>query len=109
LLVLFVGAGIYEELVFRLIAFTVLSFLFIDLLKMPKKRAFLLMVLVSSLGFSAYHYLGAEQFDPRTFAFRTLAGIYFALIFVWRGFGITAGAHTAYDISTIAFRYLLPS
>jgi hypothetical protein len=109
LLVLFVGAGIYEELVFRLIAFTVMSFILIDLLKMPKTKAFLLMVLISSIAFSAYHYLGSEQFDARTFAFRTLAGIYFALIFVWRGFGITAGAHTAYDISTIAFRWVLGS
>ncbi|HSV16001.1 MAG TPA: CPBP family intramembrane glutamic endopeptidase [Tepidisphaeraceae bacterium] len=104
LLVLSVGAGIYEEMVFRLIAFTVMSVLFIDVLKMEKIRAFLLMVLVSSLAFSAYHYLGSEAFEWRSFAFRTLAGIYFGIIFVWRGFGITAGAHAFYDISTFALR-----
>jgi Type II CAAX prenyl endopeptidase Rce1-like len=106
LLVLSVGAGIYEELVFRLVAFTLLSFLFIDLLKMPKTRAMLLMVLISSIAFSAYHYLGSEKPDVRSFAFRTLAGIYFGLIFVWRGFGITACSHASYDISVVLLQFL---
>ena len=48
-------------MVFRLVAFTLLSFLLIDLLKMPKVRAMLLMVLISSVAFSAYHYLGSEK------------------------------------------------
>lgn len=38
LLVLSVGAGIYEEMVFRLVAFTLMSFLFIDVLKIEKVR-----------------------------------------------------------------------
>jgi membrane protease YdiL (CAAX protease family) len=83
-----------------------MSVLFIDVLKMEKIRAFLLMVLLSSLAFSAYHYLGSEAFEWRSFAFRTLAGIYFGIIFIWRGFGITSGAHAAYDISTFALRML---
>jgi hypothetical protein len=32
--------------------------------------------------------------------------MYFAAIFIWRGFGITAGAHAAYDISTFALHLL---
>lgn len=104
MLVLSIGAGIYEEMVFRLVAFTVMSLLFIDVLKMERLRAFILMVLLSSVAFSAYHYLGSEVFEWRSFSFRTLAGIYFALIFVWRGFGITAGAHAAYDVSTFTLR-----
>ena len=106
LLVLSVGAGIYEEMVFRLVAFVAMHFLFVDLLKMEKVRSFLLMVLVSSVAFSLYHYLGSERFEWRSFAFRTLAGIYFGFIFLWRGFGITAGTHAAYDISTFAVRLL---
>jgi hypothetical protein len=106
LLVLSVGAGIYEEMLFRLVAFCAMHFLFIDIMKMEKLRAFLLMVLISSITFSAYHYLGSEPFEWRSFVFRTLAGIYFAAIFIWRGFGVTAGAHAAYDISTFALRLL---
>jgi len=98
LVVLSIGAGVYEELVFRLIAFTVLSFLLSDLFGMKGLWCNILMVLGSSILFAAYHYLGSEFFSWRTFAFRTVAGAYFGAIFVWRGFGITAGSHSAYDI-----------
>ena len=107
LVVLSVGAGIYEELVFRLIAFTVLSFVFVDLMGMQRGWAGLLMVVFSSLLFSLYHYLGPEQFDLRTFAFRTAAGSYFGAVFIFRGFGITAGTHAAYDICIVALRALV--
>lgn len=98
-----IGAGIYEEFVFRLGAFSVLSLLFVDLLKMPKVRANILMVVIASLAFSLYHYWGDEPFRVRTFAFRTAAGIYFGAVFAFRGFGVSAGSHTAYDI----FVYIL--
>ena len=104
LIVLSVGAGVYEEMLFRLVAFTLMNFLFIDLLRMEKKRAFFLMVLLSSTGFAAYHYMGNEVFEWRSFAFRTTAGIYFGLIFMGRGFGITAGSHAVYDIAIVAVR-----
>jgi membrane protease YdiL (CAAX protease family) len=106
LLVLSIGAGIYEEMLFRLVAFCLMHFLIFDCFKMEKARGFLLMVVISSVTFSAYHYLGAERFEWRSFAFRTIAGIYFAAIFIWRGFGVTAGAHAAYDISTFAIQML---
>jgi hypothetical protein len=74
----------------------------IDLLRMRKTPAIVLMILIGAVGFSAYHYLGAEPFEWRSFTFRTAAGIYFGMIFLWRGLGVTAGAHAAYDISTFA-------
>jgi hypothetical protein len=111
LLILSIGAGIYEELVFRLILFHLLHMLFLDLLKVPKNRAIPLMVLLSAISFSLYHYQipwlfcsGAEQFDWQSFVFRTLAGIYFGMIFMWRGFGLTAGAHASYDIVIVLLR-----
>src|SRR5204863_6796768 len=103
-LVLCLGAGIYEELVFRLILLTVLSLLVKDLLLFPRRMTALFVVLASAVLFSSYHYLGAEAFHWnsiagwRTFAFRTLAGIYFGVLFLTRGFGITAATHAAYDI-----------
>jgi membrane protease YdiL (CAAX protease family) len=104
LLVLCLGAGIYEEMVFRLIILTVLSLVVKDLLLFPAKASGLTVVLVSAVLFSAYHYLGDESFHWhtiagwRTFAFRTLAGIYFGVLFLTRGFGVTAATHAAYDI-----------
>jgi membrane protease YdiL (CAAX protease family) len=104
LLVLSIGAGIYEELVFRLVAFTFLSFLLRDLFQLPNLLSGLLIVLGSAVAFSAYHYLGAEQFDLPTFAFRTVAGVYFGGMFLARGFGVTAGSHAAYDVLVTLLR-----
>ena len=104
LLVLCLGAGLYEELVFRLILLTLLSLLVKDLLLFPAGLTAAVVVVLSAVMFSSYHYLGAESFhwqsvaSWRTFAFRTLAGIYFGVLFLTRGFGVTAATHAAYDI-----------
>ena len=106
LLILCLGAGIYEELVFRLILLTVLTLLVKDLLQFPARAATLVVVLASAVIFSGYHYLGPETFHFRTFAFRSLAGIYFGVLFLTRGFGVTAATHAAYDILVLL---ILPS
>jgi hypothetical protein len=105
-LILSIGAGIYEELIFRLGAFTLLSLLLVDLLGMRRFWANLLMVVTSSLAFSLYHYWGHEAFEWRTFAFRTAAGFYFGAVFAFRGFGISAGTHGAYDVIVNTLRCL---
>jgi membrane protease YdiL (CAAX protease family) len=98
--VLSLGAGIYEELVFRLICFTILNILLVDVLRCGKNPAHLTIVIGSALLFALYHYWSPQSapFRVSDFAFRTLAGVYFGLLFVTRGFGITAGAHASYDI-----------
>ncbi|HEX8524593.1 MAG TPA: CPBP family intramembrane glutamic endopeptidase [Tepidisphaeraceae bacterium] len=105
LLVLSLGAGIYEELVFRLIGLTLLHVVFCDILRFQKLWAYLYMVVISAVAFSLYHYLGYETFSWRSFAFRTLAGVYFAILFVSRGFGITALSHASYDVIVVALRF----
>ena len=57
-------------------------------------------VILTSLLFSAAHYVGphGEPFDAFSFSFRCIAGAFFAVLFVWRGFGIAAGTHAMYDI-----------
>jgi membrane protease YdiL (CAAX protease family) len=98
MIVLSCGAGIYEELVFRLMAFTVLNLLIVDVFQARKQLSSLLIVAIPAVLFSVYHYLGFEQFTLHSFVFRTLAGVYFGIVFLFRGFGITAGSHAAYDI-----------
>jgi hypothetical protein len=108
-LVLSIGAGIYEELVFRLALFSLLSFLLIDLLGVSKSRALPVIVVVSAVTFSYYHYWGYETFEWPSFIFRSLAGIYFGIIFLWRGFGLTAGSHIAYDVTIVLLRLVGPA
>jgi len=101
-----VGAGIYEELVFRLILICLLMMLFQDIFGLDQKNSIVLSVLISATLFSAHHHIDlltgranpTEPFDFTRFAFRAMAGIYFAILFAIRGFGITAGTHAFYDI-----------
>jgi len=104
-----VGAGIYEELIFRLILICLLMIFFEDVLKLTNKQSVIISVLVSAGLFSAHHHIVflngqigiSSPFNLAQFSFRTLAGIYFAVLFAIRGFGITAGAHGFYDIIAI--------
>lgn len=102
-----IGAGIYEELVFRLILICVLMMIFQDLLGIGHTRAIFASVILSAAFFSAHHHVvfvnghftqSSEFFSMGAFVFRTVAGIYFAALFAVRGFGITAGTHAFYDI-----------
>lgn len=95
----YVGAGIYEEVLFRLVLLPAS----ISVLRQPlmlRAWATPLAVLVTSLLFSAAHHAGpsGEPFDLFRFCFRALAGGIFAGLFVLRGFGITAGSHALYDL-----------
>ncbi|TWT30297.1 CAAX amino terminal protease self- immunity [Posidoniimonas corsicana] len=96
----YVGAGIYEETLFRLLLLPALIAMFAYTL--PRPRAILLAVVVSSLMFAGAHHLGAhgEAFRLSVFLFRTVAGMLFAAIFLYRGFGVATGAHAVYDIVT---------
>ena len=97
--VIFLGAGIYEEVVFRLCLLPMCHGLFRTSGVRPALAAFLA-ALATSLAFSLAHYVGpaGESFRLFTFGFRTFAALFFALLFMVRGFGITVGAHAAYDL-----------
>lgn len=98
-LVTYVGAGIYEEVLFRLGLFSVLYFL-LRLVLMPAVVAVVLAGLAAALMFAGAHHIGpaGEPVVPVLFLFRVLAGLYFTALYVVRGFGIAVGAHAAYDI-----------
>jgi membrane protease YdiL (CAAX protease family) len=101
-----IGAGIYEELVFRLILICLLMLLFQDVLRLNRKNSIILAVLVSAAMFSVHHHIvyldgrfgQGSPFNWMEFGFRAVAGVYFAVLFAIRGFGITAGTHAFYDI-----------
>jgi membrane protease YdiL (CAAX protease family) len=112
-LVGYVGAGIYEELLFRLILLSGAVGI-LRLLRIPPRAAMVIAVVLVSLAFSVAHYqldfmiLGqhvstshGEPFSWYSFLFRFLAGVYFSLLFLFRGFGISCGAHAMYDIFTL--------
>lgn len=99
-LVLGIGAGIYEELLFRLMLITLLVFIFIDVFRLREVWGTVLALVISSLLFAAHHYppVGTDEYHAAEFAFRFIAGGYLAFIFVSRGFGISVGAHVMYNV-----------
>jgi membrane protease YdiL (CAAX protease family) len=93
------GAGIYEELLFRLLMLPFVAWV-LRQFRLTPTMSMAGAVLVTSLLFAVAHHVGpyGEPFAWFNFLFRLLAGMFFAVLFVYRGFGIAAGAHAGYDI-----------
>lgn len=96
-----IGAGIYEELLFRLIAIALLHFVLADVLALSEAQSAVGAMGLSAVAFAVYHFLGPTDFHFGKFLFHTLAGIYFAAIYVLRGFGIVAATHAIYDVLVV--------
>lgn len=95
----FCGAGLYEEVLFRLLMLPAVIWL-LERWGQTRLSAAISGMVLTSLLFSGAHYVGplGDTFSLYSFAFRTVAGLFFSLIFLTRGFGIVAGAHAAYDL-----------
>ena len=94
-----VGAGVFEEFLFRLVLLTGV-FGLCTALRVPTIAARTLAIAGTSLAFSLVHHLGEPlgEFSGALFVFRWLAGVYFSWVFLLRGFGIAVGTHVAYDL-----------
>jgi hypothetical protein len=71
------------------------------ILKTKEFNSLILSIIISSILFSTFHYIGAESFTPMSFSLRFLAGIYLSVIYINRGFGIVALTHAFYDLFVI--------
>jgi len=100
-LVFSIGAGIYEELLFRLIGIALLHLVLVDVLALPRYLGAIGAIGLSALAFSVYHFSEDNPFTISKCLFYTGAGIYFAAVYVLRGFGIVAGTHAAYDVIVV--------
>ena len=98
-LALSVGAGLFEEIIFRVILLNLLFLLLSPLLK-KKIVAAVVSVLLASFLFSLSHYVGtmADTWQLYSFMFRWAAGLLFTVLYFVLGFAITAYTHALYDI-----------
>ena len=96
-----IGAGIYEELIFRLVLISLVMMAGVDLLRRSHVSVAVAAVVLSSLAFAAHHHppIGVEPFAPMPFLFRCAAGGYLAIVFWYRGYGPAAGCHAAYNVA----------
>jgi hypothetical protein len=99
-LMISLGAGIYEELLFRVLMVGSLAWLGRRALGWSPAAAGVGATIVGALIFSAFHYIGpyGDRLELASFTFRTIAGLLFSGLYLLRGFGITAWTHALYDV-----------
>jgi hypothetical protein len=99
-LMISLGAGIYEELLFRVILVSGLAWLGREVFGWSRKVTGVFAVTLGALIFSAFHYVGpyGEPLELGSFTFRMVAGLLFSGLYLLRGFGITAWTHALYDV-----------
>lgn len=97
------GAGLYEELVFRLLFIAVVHAVLVDMLRIRESIGSALAVLASAIAFAVYHPLTGPDggVDLTRAAFYLVAGVWLGVLLLLRGFGIAVGAHAAYDVATL--------
>jgi hypothetical protein len=105
-IILSAGAGFHEEIVFRAALFAGISWILLkwtkirDWKKAGKIGIVVLVALISSLLFSAVHYIGAfaDDFTMASFFFRALTGLFLCLVYQFRGFAVAVYTHFLYDV-----------
>jgi hypothetical protein len=99
------GAGVHEELVFRVLLLGGVVAFLNGPLKVRRGIAVAIGFVVSSVLFSAaHHIIGGEPFRMGAFVYRVLCGLFFASLYEWRGLAIAVYTHALYDIYVFLLR-----
>lgn len=99
-LMLSLGAGLYEELLFRVLLVGGLAWIFARVIGGSRVLTGIMAACVGAVVFSAFHYIGefGDPFELGSFTYRAIAGLVFSGLYLTRGFGITAWTHALYDV-----------
>ncbi len=117
-MILSCGAGVYEEFFFRVLVMGLLAAFLGKVCGMKSGWRYLVAAVLQALLFAASHHLPGGQEEIFSYGqlrhympailFRTAAGLYFAFVYVERGFGISAGAHAGYDLMVVLLEMFAP-
>ena len=99
--VLSAGAGLHEELLFRLMLLPAMAIGLEHIMAMPKPLAWGAAAIGSSLLFAGAHHFAGEPFEVYAFTYRTFAGLFFAGVFLTRGFAVATWTHAIYDLHVL--------
>ena len=94
-----IGAGLYEELIFRWLLIAVIHTIACDIFKVGHRLGLIFAIGISALAFMLYHPL--QGAPAGRLVFYLFGGVYFGVLFVARGFGIVAATHAMYDIVVV--------
>ena len=104
--VMSLGAGVWEETVFRLGIMTGIAVLLERVLGLGRWVAVAVGLLASAVLFSAMHHIPpyGDPLHIGVFTFRFLAGLCFAALFWFRGFAVAVYTHALYDLYVLLVR-----
>jgi hypothetical protein len=93
------GAGVYEELVFRLLLLGGGALLMQRVFLWSRSWSMGAMLVVSSVLFALAHHIGplGDPLESYSFIYRTLCGMLLGVVFLTRGFGIAVWTHAIYN------------
>ena len=99
-LMISLGAGIYEELLFRVILVSAIAVAAKRLLGLRPLPAGVVATVIGAFIFSAFHYIGpyGDPLELGSFTYRMIGGLVFSAMYLLRGFGVTAWTHALYDV-----------
>jgi len=91
---------VYEEMLFRMVGLALVHFILVDLLLIKDIPGRVGAVLATSIAFALYHngVLTGGDVDWALLVYYMVAGSYFAVLYMVRGFGIVVAVHALYDI-----------
>jgi len=97
------GAGIYEEFIFRLVLIGLILLVLVEVLEFRKDASAVVAIFAQAVLFSLYHLshaqvTGTAPFPWSPFVFRMFAGAYLGGLYVLRGYGVTVGTHAVWNI-----------
>lgn len=101
-----VGAGIYEEFLFRVVFLSAVLGFFVDLLRLRRDLFACIGVIAGAVLFALYHFtpITAQAFNWPEFNFLTAVGLLWGIAYVTRGFAVAVGAHVFYNLYYILTR-----
>jgi membrane protease YdiL (CAAX protease family) len=99
-LVLAAGTGFHEEFIFRAVLVTGLGWILGKIFRMSDKAALGVAVAVSSIAYSLAHNIGpgGEPFIGDIALFRLALGVFFAGLYISRGFAVAVYAHVLFEV-----------
>jgi membrane protease YdiL (CAAX protease family) len=101
-----IGAGVYEEFLFRLVLLSVLMLIFVDLLHLRKEKCAVAAVILAGLAFAALHFPPGTWWSEAPIpwgraVFLAAAGVWWGVLFVWRGFAVAVCSHVWWDLFVV--------